>query len=100
MRVATLHRGSPAVHVTCTLQHCNYGIDTHLVSHLWYSTLIISLYSRIPLVRINWNGETSGYAGNPDDWIFFENGLHWQAEVLLLQFTVCTCVQTFRPQLI
>ena len=29
-----------------------------------------------------------------------ENGLHWQAEGQLLQFTVCTCVQTFRPGLI
>ena len=27
-------------------------------------------YSRIPLIRINWDGETSGYAENPDYWIF------------------------------
>jgi len=26
--------------------------------------------SRIPLTRINWDGEQSGYAENPDDWIF------------------------------
>jgi hypothetical protein len=24
----------------------------------------------IPLVRINWDGEPSGYAENPDNWIF------------------------------
>jgi len=27
----------------------------------------------------------------------FENTLHWQFEVWLLLFTVCTCVSTFRP---
>jgi len=28
------------------------------------------LYSRTPLIRINCNGEPSGYAENPDNWIF------------------------------
>jgi hypothetical protein len=27
-------------------------------------------YSRTPLLRINWDGEPSGYAENPDNWIF------------------------------
>jgi len=27
-------------------------------------------YSRTPLIRINWDGEPSGYAENPDNWIF------------------------------
>jgi hypothetical protein len=27
-------------------------------------------YIRTPLIRINWDGEPSGYAGNPDNWIF------------------------------
>ena len=27
-------------------------------------------YSRIPLIRFNWDGEPSGYAENPDNWIF------------------------------
>ena len=27
-------------------------------------------YSRTPLIRINWNGEPSGYAENGDNWIF------------------------------
>jgi len=27
-------------------------------------------YSRTPLIRINWDGETSGYAENPDNCIF------------------------------
>jgi len=28
------------------------------------------LYSRTLLIRINWDGEPSGYAENPDNWIF------------------------------
>ena len=32
-----------------------------------------------PHIRINWDGELSGYAENPDNWIFsFENRLLWQ----------------------
>jgi hypothetical protein len=31
---------------------------------------VITEYSRTPLIRINWDGEPSGYAENPDDWIF------------------------------
>jgi hypothetical protein len=27
-------------------------------------------YSRTPLMRINWEGEPSGYADNPYNWIF------------------------------
>jgi hypothetical protein len=27
-------------------------------------------YSRIQLIRVNWEDETSGYAENPDNWIF------------------------------
>ena len=30
----------------------------------------------------------------------FEKRKHWQSEVRLLLFTVCTCVYTFRPRLI
>jgi len=29
-----------------------------------------SKYSRTPPIRINWDGEPSGYAENPDYWIF------------------------------
>jgi hypothetical protein len=36
--------------------------------------------SRTPLIRINWDGEPSGYAENPDNQIFF-NRLHRQAEI-------------------
>jgi hypothetical protein len=35
-------------------------------------------YSATPLIRINWEGEASGYAENSDNWFFFENRLHWQ----------------------
>ena len=27
-------------------------------------------YGRTPIIRINWDGEPSGYAENPDNWIF------------------------------
>ena len=39
------------------------------------------MYSRTPLIRIKWDGNTSGYAENPDKGVFFENRLHWQFEV-------------------
>jgi len=38
-------------------------------------------YNRSPLIRIKWDDKQSGYAENPDNWIFFENRLHWQFEV-------------------
>ena len=28
------------------------------------------MYRRTPLIRINWDDEPSGYAENPDNWIF------------------------------
>jgi len=28
------------------------------------------MYSRSPHIWINWDGEPSGYAENPDNWIF------------------------------
>ena len=28
------------------------------------------IYSRTPLILINWDGEPSGYAENPENWIF------------------------------
>jgi hypothetical protein len=47
------------------------------------------IYSRTPLIRINWDGEPSGYAENPDNWTFFKNKLHWQFEVEKLQTDGC-----------
>jgi hypothetical protein len=29
-----------------------------------------SKYSRNPIIRINWIGKPSGYAENPDKWIY------------------------------
>jgi len=43
-------------------------------------------YIVTPLIRINWDGEPSFYADNPDNWVFIEIGLHWQFEVQLLLF--------------
>ena len=55
---------------------------------------------RTPLILINWDCQPSRYAENPDNWNFLENIPHWQSEVRLLLFTVCTYVWTFRPSLI
>jgi len=34
------------------------------------ASLAMSIHSRTPLIRINWDDESSGYAENPDNWIF------------------------------
>jgi hypothetical protein len=41
----------------------------------------VDTYSRTPLIWINLDGDPSAYAENTDNWIFFENRLHWQFEV-------------------
>ena len=46
------------------------------------STVELHLYG------LNWDGEPSGYAENPDNWIFFLNRLHWQSEFRPLLLTV------------
>ena len=33
-------------------------------------TIVVTLYSRIPLIRSNWDGEPFGYPENSDNWIF------------------------------
>jgi hypothetical protein len=38
-------------------------------------------YSRIPLIRMNWDDETLEYTENPDNLIFFKNRLLLQSEV-------------------
>jgi hypothetical protein len=35
-------------------------------------------YSVTPIIQINWDREPSGYGEKPDNWIFFEQRLHWQ----------------------
>jgi hypothetical protein len=51
-------------------------------------TLLLCQYRRTPLIRI-----LIGTASHMDNWtFFFENTPHWQFEVWLLLFTVCTCV--------
>jgi len=39
-------------------------------------------YSRTPLIQINWDGELSGYAENPDNWNFLSK----QAKMAVLKF--------------
>jgi hypothetical protein len=42
---------------------------------------LILTSGRAPLIRINWDGELSGYAENPDNWIFsLKIRLLWQFE--------------------
>jgi hypothetical protein len=53
---------------------------------------LVCQYSRTPLIRINWDGEPSGYAENLDNLIFLENKLHWPSDTPLLLFALCTCV--------
>ena len=75
-----------------------YRIPCHNRTDLWQTSQYTAwqcLYSTTPFIRINWDGETSGYAKNPDNWIFFnENRLHWQYEFRPLLFTVCTRLYT------
>jgi hypothetical protein len=78
----------------------------NLIFFLWNTGPLIwkifcyAIYSRSTLIPINWDGEPSRYAKNVDNQFFFENRLHWQFEIWLLLFTVCTCVWTFRLFLI
>jgi hypothetical protein len=44
---------------------------THCVSCKAEPEHLNSKYSRTPLIRINWDGEPSGHANNPDNWIFY-----------------------------
>jgi len=53
---------------------------------------VVTEYSRTAVMRINWGGEASGYADNPDNWILFENRLIWQLEAKKKLFCVlCLC---------
>ena len=36
----------------------------------FFTSFIIWNYSRTPIIRINWDAQPSGYAENPDNWIF------------------------------
>ena len=37
---------------------------------VWWIFSPFLKYRRTPLIRIHWDGEPSGYAENPDNWIF------------------------------
>jgi hypothetical protein len=67
---------------------------------VYYNVEVKIKYSITPLTRIIWDGDQTGYSENTDNWFFIETRLHWQFEVLMLLFTVCTCVYTFRPRVI
>ena len=42
----------------------------HMAVRVTSNTYCDHKYIRTPLIRINWDGEPSGYAGNTDNWIF------------------------------
>jgi len=43
----------------------------NITGNKWQRILaFLYVYSRTPLIRINWDDEQSGYAENPDKWIF------------------------------
>ena len=81
-----------------TKLHNTVTMECLLLSHLllifsYFSCVALyTKYSRTPLVRINWDGEPSGYAENLNIWIFFENRLHRQFAFRMLLFTVHICV--------
>ena len=39
--------------------------------NVYSSTVALNLYSRTPLIGINWDSEPSLYAENPDNWTLF-----------------------------
>ena len=60
----------------------------------------IFTYSRTPIIRINWDGEASGYAENPDKLIFL-----WKLATLAIWSSAVTiyssiCISPFRVRLI
>jgi len=71
----------------------NLSDDGHKRPKHRHTVYIINI--RTLLFRINWDSKLSGYAENLDKWIVFESRLHWQFEVRLLLFTVCTASQHF-----
>jgi hypothetical protein len=42
-----------------------------IILRLWFLPhSFTNIYSRTPLIRIDWDRKPSGYAENPDNWIF------------------------------
>jgi len=51
-------------------QHFNLTFSLPVENENYYEFSARSVYSRTPLIRINWDGGPSGYAENTDNWIF------------------------------
>ena len=65
------HRKSKHVSDICFILNLNlHWLYSPLGWPYWNSTLWQYLYSRTPLIRINWDAELSGCAENPDNWVF------------------------------
>ena len=80
------------------------GPWAHAASLLWTRGRKVAMTWNQPLLFLQKNSTLSGLSGaasHPDRqkiriiWLFFEHGLHWQFEVRLLLFTLCTCEKPF-----
>ena len=49
-------------------------------------------YNRTQLIRFNWDGDPSGYADNPDNWIFLWKWVTWSVWTWAVNFAVCASV--------
>jgi hypothetical protein len=45
--------------------------------YLQLHCVCVCIYSRTPRIQINWDGKSSGYAENPDNWIFFKKKIRY-----------------------
>jgi hypothetical protein len=48
-----------------------------------------------PLIRIIWEGDPSGFAENPDNWIFFGNRLPGPFEIEKISTNSCLATYLF-----
>jgi len=58
---------SQSIHVSIHTLRIIYLI---CLTYLIHPSIHLYINSRTPLIQINWDGEPSGYAGNPDNWSF------------------------------
>jgi hypothetical protein len=56
-----------------------------LLVSVWRKSMSSGNYSRTPLIRIDWDGEASGYAENPDNWTFL-----WKYSTLTVWISAVT----------
>ena len=89
----------PSVYLRCTLGVRNTAIFLNYKVRIWFQALVycnnnthfgFTTYSRTPLVRINWDDESAGYAENTNNWIFFSKIGYIGRQTAVLHFVVPT----------